>query len=154
MLSKGGKAPNFSLLNADGAESTLESVLSKGRVLLAFFKISCPTCQLALPFIERLYQSGQIAVVGISQDDAADTKEFSDRFGLTFPMLLDSPKAKYPASNAFKITNVPSLFLVSEGRVIDWTLQGFSRRALEELGAELHAPVFRIGDQVPELKPG
>ena len=149
MLALGSKAPLEGSL-----ESALESALPMGKVLLVFFKISCPTCQLALPFLERLHQSGQLAVYGISQDKADATGEFARAFGLTFPILLDSAASHYPASNAYGITTVPSLFLITADRTVEWTLRGFARNALADLGKAFGITMFRPGEQVPELKPG
>lgn len=145
MLAVGSKAPS---------EALLDTALPLGRVLLVFFKIGCPTCQLTLPFLERLYQSGRLPVYGVSQDEAGDTREFAKAFRLTFPITLDSADAHYPASTAYGIEIVPSLFLTNADRTIEWTLQGFSRKALEDLGTAFDSPVFRPGDRVPEFKPG
>src|ERR1700754_1566046 len=98
MLAPGSKAP---------LDGSLESALPVGEVLLVFFKISCPTCQLALPFLERQHRSGQLVVYGISQDKADATAAFAKTFGLTFPILLDSAASHYPASNAYGISTVP-----------------------------------------------
>jgi peroxiredoxin len=154
MLAPGSEAPDFRLGDVNGYETTLKSMLAKGKVLLVFFKISCPTCQLTLPFLERLYKGGRIAVTGISQDDAEDTDAFSRHLELSFPVLLDLKETKYLTSNAFRISTVPSLFLVTEGGSIEWTLHGFSRNAIQELGERLDSVVFRPEDRVPELKPG
>ncbi len=145
MLAAGAKAP---------IDASLDSALPGSQVLLVFFKIDCPTCQLTLPFLERLHQSGRLAVRGISQNESADTREFAKAFGLTFPILLDSAAANYPASNAYGIEIVPSLFLTSVDRTIEWTQHGFSRKGLEELGSAFQTTVFRPGERVPEFKPG
>jgi peroxiredoxin len=155
MLQKGDFVPDIPLLDIHGAETTLDTILSDGKVLLAFFKISCPTCQLTLPFLERLYKSTNlIQVYGVSQDDPQSTKAFCERFGLTFPMLVDRPGADFPVSNTFAITEVPSLFLVEKDSEIEWAVAGFSRQALEDLGHDLHVAILRADDQVPEVKPG
>jgi len=127
---------------------------SQEKVLLVFFKVSCPTCQLTLPFLDRLHRSGRLAVHGVSQDGPASTGAFAKAFGLTFPMLFDRADTRYPASNAFGITSVPSLFLVDRDRRIEWTLEGFAKKKLEELGAAFDVPLFRAGDRMPEFKPG
>ena len=67
--------------------------------VLAFFKISCPTCQLAFPFLERIHSSGTgLEFTGISQDDDAATEQFLKRYGITFPVRLDRASAGYPES--------------------------------------------------------
>jgi thiol-disulfide isomerase/thioredoxin len=75
MPAVGSVAPGFRL----GAIS-LENLTDP--VLLAFFKITCPTCQLTFPFLQRLMDRGGPRVVGISQDDAAGTAEFNEAFSL------------------------------------------------------------------------
>jgi peroxiredoxin len=155
MLRRGDFVPDIPLFDIHGAETTLDTILSGGKAVLAFFKVGCPTCQLTLPFLERLYKSTNlIKVYGVSQDDAESTKAFCTRFGLTFPMLVDHAGANFPASNIFEITEVPSLFLVRKVGVIEWAVSGFSRQALEDLGHDLHVAVFRADDLVPEIKPG
>ena len=56
-LTTGKAAPDFSLATLDGKAFSLKGALSQGPVVLAFFKVSCPTCQYAFPFYERLFQS-------------------------------------------------------------------------------------------------
>src|SRR5689334_12140851 len=104
----GAVAPSFQLKNLSGTAESLEDILAKGPALLAFYKISCPVCQLTFPYLERLSASSSVQVIGISQDDKSSTQEFNQRFGVTFPTLLDQSKEGYPASNAFGITSVPS----------------------------------------------
>jgi peroxiredoxin len=135
----------------------LLSSIYPGPALLAFFKVNCPTCQLTLPFIERMYKgtkNGATRMFAVSQDDAAATREFNLEFGITMPTLLDLEKQGYPASNAYGLTNVPSLFLVEPNGSISWSLIGFHKKELEALGAKLGVNPFRPGENVPEMKGG
>src|SRR5260370_28969320 len=109
MLSPGSKAPQFSLGDLDGTVSSLTEILSRGRVLLAFYKISCPVCQFTLPFLDRI--AGR-PIIAISQDDADPTRRFQKKFGITMPTLLEPESEGYPASNAYGITHPPSLSLL------------------------------------------
>jgi len=114
-LATGAKAPDFELKTLDGKQLSLREELARGPVVLAFFKASCPTCQYAFPFLERLhkaYQQRGYTLVGISQNDAKDTAAFNKEFGVTFPVLLDDTQ-KYPVSNAYGLTNVPSIFWIA-----------------------------------------
>src|SRR5580765_2401694 len=52
----GQSAPGFSLKALDGKEYSLTSLLERGPVVLAFFKISCPVCQFTFPFLQRLFE--------------------------------------------------------------------------------------------------
>jgi peroxiredoxin len=161
-IAAGQKAPGFSLKALDGTEYSLDQLLQKGPVFAAFFKISCPVCQFTFPFIERLhkrYGSGDVTFLGISQDDARATKEFSDEYGLTFPMLLDADG--YPASNAYGLTNVPTSFLINTDGTVELTVLGFNKKELEAVAANLAthgkippAAFFKPDERVPENRPG
>jgi peroxiredoxin len=154
MLEPGTAAPGFSLARLEGGLATLSQLLSGGPLLLAFFKVSCPTCQLTFPFLERISKPGRLRFFGVSQDDAESTREFQREFGITFPMLLDSENENYPASNAYGISHVPSLFLIEPDGRVSWTSEGFSRKDIAALGAKAGAEPFREGESVPEHKSG
>ena len=49
------------------------------------------------------------------------------------PTLIDAPRA-YPASNAYRITHVPSLFLVETDGKISQAIEGFSKADHRETG--------------------
>ncbi|MBK5293664.1 MAG: redoxin domain-containing protein [Acidobacteriia bacterium] len=151
LLQPGQQAPDFSLLAADGATQTLENVLAHGAAVLAFFKVSCPVCQFAFPFLERLHQSG-VKLYGVSQDNAADTSEFASEFGITFPMLLDDKD--FRASNDYGVSHVPSVFLIEPGGHLAMAFDGFSKAAMEALGRRFSVEVFRPDEKVPQWKPG
>jgi peroxiredoxin len=156
MLGQGESAPDFELEDAAGHAWSLREALKASPVVLVFFKISCPTCQLALPFLERLLKGtapGAPQLVAISQDDAVGTGQFQRRFQLTMRTILDRPGA-YPASNAYGIRNVPSLFVVEQDGRISSSVAAFSKVFLEQLGERFGIQPFRCGEQVPELRPG
>ena len=154
-IEAGAHAPSFRLNGLTGAaERSLEEILANGPALLAFYKVSCPVCQLAFPYLERLSASPSLQVIGISQDDDSSTRDFNRRFGATFPTLLDQSAAGYPASNAFAISSVPSLFLVETNGGISKAFNGFSKRDFEALGQRAGVQVFMPEDNVPEWKPG
>jgi peroxiredoxin len=162
-LPAGELAPAISLKDTTGRSVTLEEALNKGPVLAAFFKVSCPTCQFTFPFLERMYETygnDGFTFLGVSQDDAADTREFAQEFGVKFPLLVDD-ESTYTASNEYGITNVPSVFLISQdGKILERSV-GFGKRDLENMAKEAAratnrpvAPLFRPGEVVPDQKPG
>jgi peroxiredoxin len=158
----GDAAPDFSLSDAQGKHHSLKDLLKKGPVIAAFFKMSCPTCQFTFPFLQRIhdaYGSARATLVAISQEDAADTAEFCQEYGLTFTALLDEDG--YPASNSYGITNVPSIFLISTDGKVQERAVGFARAEIEKMGTEFAranhrpvTPVFRPTEIVPNTKPG
>jgi peroxiredoxin len=154
LVGAGDKAPDLRLTGLDGSTRSLQDLLGGGPVLLAFFKISCPVCQLTAPYLERLAANNTLQVIGISQDDARATRGFAQRFGITFPTLLDLSSEDYPASNAYGITSVPSLFLLERDGTVTRSFQGFSKRDFEEIGARAGVSPFGPEDHVPEWKAG
>ncbi len=148
----GDHAPSFRLPALDGPEQSLVDLLRQGPVLVAFFKISCPTCQLTFPYLSRL-SAGGVRFAGISQDDAASTRAFQKRFGVNFTLLLDEAGG-YPASNAYGITHVPAMFLVEPDGAVAAAWAGFSKADMDKLAARLRLPLFAAGDNAPQWKPG
>jgi peroxiredoxin len=154
LLAPGQPAPGFALQALDGPHRSLTEILSNGPAVLAFFKTTCPVCQFTFPFLERLHRSSGAQVIGISQDDAADTREFMNEFGCTFPVLLDT-EGSFPASNAYGISYVPSVFLVRPDGVIARSFDGWSRSDVEAVASELGAASpIRAGESVPAFRPG
>lgn len=162
-LTSGTKAPEFSLKALDGKRFVLSDELSSGPVVLAFFKVSCPTCQYTFPFLDRLhriYGSKNVKLVGISQNDAKDTAAFAKQFGVTFPILLDDTES-YPVSNAYGLTNVPTIFWVAQDGEIEissvgWVKSDFETIARKMAEAEQTAPVpiFKAGEDVRDFRAG
>ena len=163
-LTAGTSAPDFTLPAMDGKQFSLKEALARGPVVAAFFKISCPVCQFTFPYLERIfkaYGNKDVTVVGISQNGRKDTASFIKEYGITFPVLLDDTDT-YPASNAYGLTNVPSIFWISpEGRIenssVGWNRKDFDEinQKISELGGQAAAqPVFLPGESVPEFRAG
>ena len=158
----GNKAPGFSLKSLDNKDYSLNALLERGPVVAAFFKVSCPVCQFTFPFLERLYKrygGDGITFLGISQDDARATQNFAKEYGMTFPLLLDDNG--YPVSNAYGLTNVPTIFLIDTDGTVKVSSMGFDKKDLEKIAAHLAerkkislAPLFRSDEVVPANKPG
>ncbi len=162
-LTAGSTAPEFSLPRMDGKQFSLKVALLNGPVLLAFFKVSCPTCQLAFPFLERIhrnYGASHVTIVGVSQNDAKDTADFLKKYAITFPVLLDEQK-KFPVSNAYGLTNVPTLFWVTHNCVIEMSSVGWARKDVEEINRKVSEetksafqPLLHPREQVVEFRAG
>ena len=163
-VNAGQNAPGFSLQGLDGKNYSLEALREKGPVVAAFFKISCPVCQFAFPFLQRLYQrygDDGVTFLGISQDDAKATAGFAREYGATFPMVLDEKEKGYRASNAYGLTNVPTVFLIDTDGKVRVSSMGFVKADLEKIATELAerrniapAALFRPNESVPANKPG
>jgi peroxiredoxin len=155
MLMPGAEAPQIQLTDLDGLPFNLHESITEGPVILAFFKIACHTCQMTFPFLQRIADRNQTKarIIAISQDDAGGTHEFQQRVGVSLRTLLD-PGPVYKASNAYRIDNVPSIFLVGMDGIVGLAVDGFHKVALEDIGRLCGVETFRSGEKVPDLRPG
>src|SRR5690349_7242222 len=101
LLSSGDLAPGFRLQRLEGGEVSLSDLLPSGPILLVFYKVSCPVCQMTMPYLQRIHAASALPIYAISQNDAEDAREFNQEFGITIPTLLDGEEAGFPASNAY-----------------------------------------------------
>ena len=162
-LAAGTQAPPFELPAMDGSKFSLPDALSRGPVLAVFFKISCPTCQYAFPYFERIhkaYGGKNVSIVGVSQNDPKDTATFLKKYGITFPVLLDDTKT-YPVSNAYGLTNVPTAFWISPDATIEISSVGWMRQEFEEMAGKAAAatastpmPMFQPKETVADFRAG
>ena len=162
-LVTGVKAPDFSLTTTDGRRISRKEALKRGPVVAAFFKISCPVCQMALPFLERIfkaYSTDKFTFLGISQNDKKETLSFAREYGITFPLAID-PSDRYLASNAYGLTNVPTVFFIGQDGGIELSIVGWSKPDVEELNRRLAEiagakpkVIFKPGEDVPDFKAG
>jgi peroxiredoxin len=154
LLDAGTRAPDFQLSRLEGGEASFAEVAAGRPVLLAFFKVTCPVCQLTMPFLERLHASGGLTICGISQNNAADTREFNGYFGVSFATLLDAEDEDFPASNAYGVSSVPSMFLVAPDGMIARVMEGWNKKEMASLGEAAGITLFQPEENVPAWKAG
>ncbi len=161
-LAAGKAAPEVSLSDMRGKPFSLRDALQHGPVVLAFFKVTCPVCQYAMPFLERIYRAhqGKAQIVAVSQHPRKETQLFLREYGITMPVLLDVPE-HYPASNAYHLTNVPTVFLIAPGGEIEVSSVGWDRKDIEKInrrvaekGSRPVAALFHRGESIIDSKPG
>ncbi len=119
---------------------------------VVFYKVTCPTCQLAAPPMERLSAVGERRFVAVAQDPPESAEEFARRYGLSFRSVTDT--APFDLSNAYGIRTVPTVFVVRDGAIADvvesWDREGWNAAA-RRLGLE---QVSHEGDGLPPFRPG
>jgi peroxiredoxin len=162
-LTAGTKAPDFELKAMDGRRFVLRDELMAGPVVLAFFKVSCPVCQYAFPFLERLeraYGHTGVKIIGVSQNDPKQTASFNKEYGVTFPVLLDDMET-FAVSNAYGLTNVPTVFWIAQDGEIEISSVGWVKADFEAINRKMAeaqsipaASVFRPGDDVRDFRAG
>src|SRR5262245_28175312 len=157
MLQPGSSVSLFSLPQLDGYDWSLE----RGKPsLLVFFETDCPTCQLTIPYLNRLAQAtcGKAEVVGISQDGEVATRELVEQAPIKFTVVMDRDLS---VSREYGPQAVPTLFLIDAGGKIARTSVAFDKAALNAIAAEMCAATgvepFELAggaDGGPETKPG
>jgi thiol-disulfide isomerase/thioredoxin len=119
--------------------------------LVVFFETDCPTCQLTLPYLNRL-NGDSLQLVGISQDPESTTREFIQQLQIAFPVEVDR---ELKISRAYDPQSVPTIFLLEKGGRVLRTVVGFDKASLNELAATVgHAPIAPEHDGAPPWKPG
>jgi hypothetical protein len=107
---------------------------------------------MAAPKVQALAESG-VRVVAVGEDAPAEIRSYADRHGQKVTTLSET--APYPASDAFGIDTVPTLFRVDEDgivgdAVVSWDRDAWNRFA-EAAGG---AAVSEEGDGLPPFRPG
>lgn len=160
-LAPGKKAPAFKLKDLEGRLHSPE-LKDRDLALLVFYHRECPVCQFSAPFIAKIanaLKSPRVKMWGISQDPEDESEAFANEKGLRMPILVDEPP--YQVSNAYGITNVPTLFVIDGKHTIVKNCVGFSKADFSRIArmladrAGVEAPdLFTGRSDVPALKPG
>jgi hypothetical protein len=76
-------------------------------------------------------------------------------------MAMDEKDKGYPASNAYGLTNVPTIFLIDADGAVRVSSTGFVKDDLERIASELAerrhiapAPLFKAHESIPANRPG
>ena len=105
MLARGEKAPDFTLLNQDGAEIRLSDYHGKKVILYFYPKDNTPGCtRQACAFAQNYAQFAALntVVIGISKDSVASHQKFAEKNGLPFILLSDPERLAIEAYDVWK----------------------------------------------------
>jgi hypothetical protein len=78
---------------------------------------------------------------------------------MTFPVLLDDTNS-YPVSNAYGLTNVPTIFWIAGDGEIEISSVGWVKKEMEEFNQRAQAPaataqpLFHKGEQAADFRAG
>ena len=172
-LKPGDRAPDFQLpvldhqtrsrhLREELNHVSLRDLLILGPSLLVFVKESCPTCQYALPLVDRIYQNypdSKSSIYVIAQEEGPVAGRMVESLNLQTPVLLD--RAPYAVSEQYGLVFVPTLFYVNCDREIENIAESFEREELNTVNqkiAEFNGrsvlPVVKETEDVPAFRPG
>ncbi|WP_374723446.1 thiol-disulfide oxidoreductase ResA [Calidifontibacillus erzurumensis] len=116
----GDQAPNFVLTDLNGNEVEFADYRGKG-VFLNFWGTWCKPCEREMPYMENQYnvykdQGVEILAVNVGEPELS-VKNFVERKGLTFPVVIDKD---LEVLEAYGVNPLPTTFLVDkEGKIID-----------------------------------
>jgi len=120
----GDPAPNFQLQNLDGEPVALSNLKGKA-VLLNFWATWCPPCRREMPYIQEIYDEWPeewLVVLAINiGESASKVEEFMQRYGLSFPVLLDT---KEKVAQGYNIRHIPTTFFIDKDGIIRMKIIG------------------------------
>jgi len=121
----GAPAPDFSLAPVGGG-SAIGPRSFAGKVLIVdFWATWCAPCRQSFPVYQHLLEKfpGQVAVVGVSVDDAPDgIAKFQSETGVHFPLVWDQGQS---VAGAYKPGTMPTSFVVDRSGIVQKIHEGF-----------------------------
>jgi peroxiredoxin len=124
---KGFLAPDFELITLTGETIKLSDLRGQA-VLINLWATWCPPCREEMPVLEKMYNEYKnqgFTVLGVnmtSEDDSKAVLPFVEKYGLTFPILLDETRR---VENAYQLKSLPtSYFINREGTIIEVVIGG------------------------------
>lgn len=103
-LAEGTEAPDFTLLDQDGAPVTLSGLRGTKVILYFYGEAGTPACTAqACDFRDRLddFATEGYRVVGVSRDELPAIRKMVEAEGLTFPLLSDPDRAVHELYGTF-----------------------------------------------------
>ncbi|MFI8687975.1 peroxiredoxin family protein [Rossellomorea sp. NPDC077527] len=127
-LTKGDRAPDFTLTTLDGEKVKLSDYQGK-KVILNFWATWCPPCKAEMPHMQQYYEKHAkkenveiLAVNLTSQDDGKKAvQQFVDGYELTFPILMDE---KGDIGDDYRAFTIPTTYMIDTGGIIQHKIVG------------------------------
>lgn len=113
----GKEAPNFTLSDLSGKSFNLSKLRGKV-VVIDFWASWCGPCRETMPHVEKLHREFKdkgLVVLGINDEDIDDAKQFVQKNGYTFPMLIDVESA---VSGLYGVNSIPQTLIIDrDGKI-------------------------------------
>jgi peroxiredoxin len=128
-VTKGQRAPDFSLPTLGGARMSLSSLRGKV-VIVDFWAQWCEPCKRELPQLDKLaaeFSSKNVVILAINLDKTRENAErLAQQMGLKLPVLLD-PAGSVAAT--YDLPKMPSSFIVDKRGIVRFVHEGFEGSA-------------------------
>ncbi|CAN7204903.1 redoxin domain-containing protein [Rossellomorea sp. LjRoot5] len=127
-LTKGDRAPDFTLTTLEGEEVKLSDYKGK-KVILNFWATWCPPCKAEMPHMEQYYEKNakkekvEILAVNLTSQDEGEkaVQEFVDGYELTFPILMDE---KGDVGDEYRAFTIPTTYMIDTNGLIQHKIVG------------------------------
>lgn len=152
----GEEAPDFTLETFDGEDITLSDQRGKV-VILNFWGSWCEPCIREMPAFQAFWESSPDDVmmigVGAKQDSMENSREFAERFDITYPIGRDDGGTRVTTgliAQDYSIMAYPMTFVISPDGVIsslvlgemhEEDLEAYVEKAREDSEARSHQPI-------------
>lgn len=142
VLAVGTPAPDFTLPTADGSKTVSLSDLKGQVVVLDFWASWCPPCKAALPHTQKLSDEFKDKGVTVLAVNTADTKAGREAFlkahpEYTMTVLFDADKKQPVALGAYKVTGIPTFYVIDQEGKIAATYVGYDPNNDKQITAVL-----------------
>ena len=121
-------APSFALEDVDGNAVILDSLLTKGPVMMSFWALWCKMCIKELdalrPYAEE-FDSLNITLLALSQDKTRSVpkvKPFATSHKWTYTVVLDPENMM---RDLYNVQAMPTFFIIDQNKKIVFTHQGY-----------------------------
>ena len=118
------EAVSFSGVLLEGGPFDFDAYLGRAPVVLNFWASWCGPCHLEAELLERYHRAfaGRVAFVSVNvQDPSAQARGFVERYGLSFPVVLDGGA---DVAWAYRVTGLPTTFFIDAAGRIRFVHQG------------------------------
>ncbi len=130
-IAVGDKAPDFTLQTVSGEKVKLSDYKGK-KVFLNFWATWCPPCKEEMPHMQSFYEEKpehvEILAVNFEESQQRIT-DFTDQYGLTFPVLMDK---EGKVSEAYEIYTIPTTYVLNEDGTVSQKIIGPMDRPMME----------------------
>ncbi len=117
----GNRAPEFELANLDGKQVRLSDYRGK-RVVVNVWATWCPPCKAEIPEMVKFYKeysNHNIEILAVnmtnSEKKVEDVKQFSEDYGINFPILLDR---QAEVASSYQAFTIPTTYILDKNGII------------------------------------
>lgn len=129
----GDRVPSFTLDDVDGEKVSIADYRGKAAVI-NFWGTFCPPCVEETPALQRMYEKYKdegVEIIGVNLGEKPLVRitNFVDRFGVTYPILLDP---ELDVRDRFGVRSYPTTFFVdADGNIQEIKVGGMTEGYME-----------------------